>query len=81
MWLSGGGGMNPTWRESGSRLQRVFALGYGVDRAAQSNVQDYLAQSLALFCRDRRRLNVADPQIYKWFRSTLWSKAFWQVEH
>jgi hypothetical protein len=79
-WLTRGGGMNPTWQEAGSRLQRLFSLGYGVDEAAQSNVQDYLAQSLALFCRDRAILNAADPQIYKWFRSTLWSREFWQVE-
>jgi hypothetical protein len=72
--------MNPNWQEAGSRLQRLFGLGYGIDDAAQSSAQDYLAQSLAIFCRDRPRLNVADPQIYKWFRSTLWNKAFWQVE-
>jgi hypothetical protein len=58
----------------------MFALGYGVDEAARSNVGDYLAQSLAIFCRDRPSLNVADPLIYKWFRSTLWNRAFWQVE-
>jgi hypothetical protein len=56
-------------------------LGYGVDEVAQSHPRDYFAQSLALYCRDRGRLNVADPQIYRWFRSTLWNKAFWPQEN
>jgi hypothetical protein len=65
------------WREAGARLQRLFALGYGVDKVTRSNIRDYFAQSLALYCLDRQRLNVADPQICKWFRSTLWNQAFW----
>jgi hypothetical protein len=76
-WLSQGGGVNSSWLEAGARLSRLFALGYGVDEVAQHNVKDYFAQSLAYFCRDRQRLNAADPQIYKWFRSTLWDRAFW----
>ncbi len=78
-WLSDGEGMHPGWQEAGARLARLFALGYGVDDVARSNVRDYFAQSLALYCRDRRRLNVADPLVCKWFRSTLWHKAFWQT--
>ncbi len=78
LWLSQGGGMNSRWQEASTRLSRLFGLGYGVDEVAQSGVRDYFAQSLAFFCRDRERLNVADPQIYKWFRSTLWNRAFWQ---
>lgn len=79
LWLSQGGGMRSHWQEAAERLPRMFALGYGLDKVAQANVKDYFAQSLAFFCRDRKRLNVADPQIYKWFHSTLWSKAFWQA--
>jgi hypothetical protein len=78
-WLSEGGGVTARWQEAGARLQRLFALGYAVDEIAQSDVQNYFAQSLALYCHDRQRLNVADPQIYKWLRSTLWSEAFWQA--
>ncbi len=78
LWLSGGGGTTDRWREAGRRLEKLFALGYGLDTTAQANVQDYFAQSLAFYCRDRRRLNTADPQITKWFRSTLWNPAFWK---
>ena len=77
-WLSTGGGGSNRWRQAGQRLHEMFALGHSVDPVAQSNVKDYFAQSLALFCRDRKRLNVADPLIYKWFRNTLWNRAFWQ---
>jgi hypothetical protein len=75
-WLSDGGGVTPGWREAGSRLPRLFALQYGVDEVAQANVRDYFAQSLAVYCQDRQHLNVADPQIYKWYRGTLWDEAF-----
>lgn len=77
-WLSEGGGLMPHWRQAGERLPRLFALGYAVDGSAQSGLRDYFAQSLALYCRDRQRLNVADPQICKWFRSNLWDQGFWQ---
>ncbi len=77
-WLSEGGGVTAAWQEAGERLPRLFALGYGVDEIARSGVRDYFAQSLAIYCRDRQRLNVADPQIEKWLRSTLWNKTFWQ---
>jgi hypothetical protein len=77
-WLSEGGGIMPHWRQAGERLPRLFALGYAVDSIAQSDLRDYFAQSLALYCRDRQRLSVADPQICKWFRSTLWDRGFWQ---
>jgi hypothetical protein len=77
-WLSEGGGMNPLWQQGGRRLSQLFTLDYAVDKIAGSNVQDYFAQSLALYCRDRERLNIADPQVDKWLRSTLWSTAFWR---
>ncbi len=77
-WLSEGGGVTSGWREAGARMPRLFALGYGADEVAQANIHDYFAQSLALYCRDRQRLNVADPQICKWFRSTLWNESFWR---
>lgn len=77
-WLSNGGGTSDRLRQAGKRLPELFALGHGVDPIAQSSIRDYFAQSLALYCRDRNRLNVADPLIHKWFRSTLWDKALWQ---
>lgn len=79
-WLSSGGGVLAHWREAGQRLSRLYALGYAVDETAQASLQDYFAQSLALRCRDRQRLNVADPQIDKWFHSTLWNQVFWRQD-
>jgi hypothetical protein len=79
-WLSGGGGLTLAWQQAGARLARLFDLGYAVDEIAQSDIRDYFAQSLAAYCRDRPRLNVADPQICKWFRSTLWNESFWKPE-
>jgi hypothetical protein len=58
-------------------LVRLFPLGYGLDEVALSGPRNYFAQSLAFYCRDRQRLNVADPQIDKWLRSTLWQAGFW----
>jgi hypothetical protein len=78
-WLSEGGGETLGWQQAGNHLLRLFTLGYGVDEVALSSVRDYFAQSLAIYCRDRQRLNVADPQIHKWLRSTLWNKAFWRA--
>jgi hypothetical protein len=78
-WLSDGGGVLPRWQDAGQRLPRLYALGYAVDDVARSSVQDYFAQSLALYCRDRQRLNIADPQIDKWFSTTLWNAAFWRA--
>jgi hypothetical protein len=77
-WLSEGGGSTGARREAGQRFGLLFALGYGIDEVAQSDVRDYFAQSLAAYCRDRQRLSVVDPQISKWFRSTLWNPAFWR---
>jgi hypothetical protein len=69
----------PEWQLAGERLPRLFSLGYAVDNVAESSVQDYFAQSLALYCRERQHLNTADPQIYKWLRTTLWDKGFWRA--
>lgn len=78
-WLSDGAGVVPRWQEAGARLPRLFELGYGLDEVALDNVRDYFAQSLACYCRDRRRLNVADPQIWKWLRTNLWNNGFWRM--
>jgi hypothetical protein len=80
-WLSDAGGTTPVWQEAGARLPPIFTLGYAADEVACSNPRDYFAQSLALYCKDRRALEVADPQITKWLRSTLWSESFWRSVH
>lgn len=80
LWLSEGGGVSPRWQRAGQRLADLYTLGYAVDPVAQANVRDYFAQSLAIYCLDRQRLNVADPAIDKWFCSTLWVEGFW-AEH
>jgi hypothetical protein len=77
LWLSQGGGLTSCWRKAAKRLPQLYALGYGLDAVALSSVRDYFAQSLAAYCRDRQRLNVADPQICKWLRNTLWNRAYW----
>jgi hypothetical protein len=77
-WLTGGGGLSPKLESAGVRLPELFALGYAVDEIASSGLRDYFAQSLAHYCRNRRQLNVSDPQIYKWFRNTFWSESFWR---
>lgn len=76
-WLSGGGGTSQRWRRASQRLSEIFALGHAVDSIAASSVRDYFAQSLALYCRDRQRLNVADPLICRWLRTTVWDKTLW----
>ena len=79
-WLSEGGGATAGWRTAGARVTSLYALGYAVDDIAGFSIRDYFAQSLAIYCQDRQRLNVADPQICKWFRSTLWSDSFWHID-
>jgi hypothetical protein len=76
-WLTGGAGVTPAWQQAAKRLAGLYPLDYGVDEVARSNIQDYFAQSLAIYCRDRQRLNVADPQICRWLRDTLFDERFW----
>jgi hypothetical protein len=77
-WLTDGSGQNPKFKEAAARLPGLFSLGYAVDDIAATDVREYFAQSLACYCRERRKLNASDPQIYKWFKSTLWNDAFWR---
>lgn len=78
-WLSAGGGLAPHWQEAGERLGRLFALGHAADEAAAASVQDYVARSLAWYCHRPQDLCVADPNICKWFRATLWDNGFWRT--
>ena len=77
-WLSDGGGATPAWQQAARRLAGLFRLDYGVDEVARSGTRDYFAQSLAIYCRDRQCLSVADPQICRWLRGTLFEERFWQ---
>jgi hypothetical protein len=78
LWLTAGGGVTSAWQQAANRLAGLYNLGYGVDEVACSSIQDYFAQSLAVYCRDRQRLNVADPQICRWLRDTLFDERFWE---
>jgi len=80
LWLSDGGGVNPSLREVGARVVKLFPLGYGFDEAACQDVHAYFARSLALYLQDRRALNVADPLIEKLLRTTLLSESFWRSQ-
>ncbi len=80
-WLSEGGGISPDLVAVGMRVQKLFALGYGFDTAARRDERTYFARSLAMYLTDRRVLNVADPQIEKLFRTTLFSEGFWRPQH
>lgn len=77
-WMTQGSVARHEWTQAAQRLDRLFALGYGIDPVARANPQDYFAQSLAWYCQDRQKLNTADPQICKWFRSTIWNPSFWE---
>ena len=77
-WLTGGGGLTADWQEASARLPRLFSLGYGVAEDEGVDERDYFARSLAIYCLDRGRLNVMDPQIEKWFRSVLWNESLWR---
>ena len=77
-WLTGGRGLTAAWQQASSRLTSLYALGYGVDEVARASVRDYFAQSLAIYCRERQRLSVADPQVCRWLRNTLFDERFGQ---
>lgn len=77
LWLAEGGGLTPALREVGAQFVRANALGYGHAALAVDNARDYFAHTLLLYLRDPRRLNVLDPVIYKLYRATLMSEAFW----
>jgi hypothetical protein len=77
LWFSEGGGMNRTLQGLGASIVALFALGYGFDTEACRDVRSYFARSFALYLHDRRALNVADPQMEKLLRTTLFAEAFW----
>lgn len=76
-WLSEGGGVNPALQRVGASIVELFSLGYGFDAEACRNARTYFARSLALYLRDRRALNMADPLMEKLLRTTLLADVFW----
>jgi len=65
LWLSDGGGTTAEMAELGGRICRLYDLGYAVDEESRCDRHAYFARSLAWYAVDRRRLNVADPQMDK----------------
>lgn len=75
-WLSDGHGLSPSWAEIGQRVSALRELGYAVDEAAKASPRQYFARSVAWYIYDRRQLNVADPQIERLLRQTLFDENF-----
>lgn len=76
-WLSDGGGTTPDLETTGSEINQLYHLGYGIDEEARQAPSDYLARSLAWFIEDRRALNVADPRMERLLGRTLMNESFW----
>ena len=77
-WLSEGGGIFPRWRETGARLQELFALGYGPTEETQTSPLAYFAWGFVLSLRDPRTLNITDPRLKRLLRTTLLDDHFWR---
>jgi len=75
-WLSDGHGLNPSWAEIGQRIPSLYDLGYAVDKIAAAGPRQYFARSVAWYICDRRQLNVADPQIERLLRRTIFDEDF-----
>jgi len=69
LWLSDGGGTTAELANLGRRICRLYDLGYAVDEESRRNRHAYFARSLAWYGVDRRRLNVADPQMERIIKS------------
>jgi len=75
-WLSDGHGVNPSWAEIGQQIPALYELGYAVDNIAMAGPRQYFARSVAWYIYDRCQLNVADPQIERLLRQTVFDEAF-----
>jgi hypothetical protein len=78
-WLSDGAGSTPALRDVGARFAKIYALGYGQAELGAETTHDYLAQTLWLYLRDPRQLNVLDPLVHKLYHNTLMNEGFWQA--
>ena len=59
------------WDQFVNGVQSCFRAGYGLSTAAQTDVTAYLAEGIAAYLDDRRRLNVRDPRLHKLLASTV----------
>ncbi len=76
-WLSEGGGITAEWRKVGERIAEFFQLEYAPEEATRSP-RAYFAWGLALYCTDRRQLNVIDPLLERLLHTTIMSGRFWR---
>ncbi|MCS7220178.1 MAG: hypothetical protein RML36_03685 [Anaerolineae bacterium] len=76
LWLSEGGGCTPEWQAVGRRIQASYALGYAPSIVISP--RDYFAWGIAIYCTDRRQLNLADPVLERLLRATVMNSSFWQ---
>ncbi len=76
-WLSDGGGIVRRWRRVGEQVARLFPLGYGLSQEGRTDPHAYLAQGMALALLAPRRLQTADPKLYRLLRDSLLNPGFW----
>ncbi len=72
-WLSDGAGATAELSVVGRRIASLARLGYG-----PSEPHAYFAWAFTGYWLDRRALNVADPNVERLLRNTLWNEAFWR---
>lgn len=68
------------WDQFVSGVQSCFRVGYGLSVAAQSDVTGYLAEGIAAYLDDHRRLNVRDPRLEKLLAATLFRETSYFVQ-
>jgi hypothetical protein len=77
-WLSEGGGITARWRTVGQQIDQLFRLGYGLTEAGRERPQAYLSAGIAAALFDPRRLQTADPKLYRLIQNTLLNEGFWR---
>jgi len=78
-WLSDGAGATAPLRRLGVRLLHIYNLGHWQGAFPVRDPHAYLAYTWWLYLHDPRRLNAADPLMYKLLATTLMSQRFWAV--
>lgn len=76
-WLSEGGGYHPLWAEVGQRILKLHGLSYAPEPYSETP-QAYFAWGVALYCTQRRELNLIDPLLERLLRETVMSPSFWR---
>lgn len=67
------------WDQFASGVQSCFQAGYGLSAASRSDTTVYLAEGIAAYLDDRRRLNVRDPRLEKLLAATLFRESAYLV--